>query len=244
MANSQLITLLNYIVSDTLFPSFCAYCGKVICNGEGVCKQCRDSINLNTKYYSGEYVFPLEEKIHGKRKWFLDDGVWLFKYEEPITKLVYAMKFKHSKSIARLFGQYCTDAITLMKWQYDYITYIPVSKNRLWKRGFNQSEVIARYIGKTHNKDVLNLLYIKNEKVAQKKLSSNERFINTYQKFDIISGSNNIKNKSVLIVDDVYTTGATINECARLLKMQGVHHVYACIVAYAMLKEDTVGNFS
>ncbi|MEW6527380.1 MAG: phosphoribosyltransferase family protein [Spirochaetota bacterium] len=147
------------------------------------------------------------------------------------------MKFKHNKSIARLFAQYCTDAINIMKWHFDYITYIPVTKDRLWKRGFNQSEVMARYIGKMYNKDVLNLLYIKNEKVAQKKLSGNERFINTYQKYEIIQDSSDIIDKSVLIVDDVYTTGATINECARLLKIKGVQHVYACIVAYAMLKE-------
>lgn len=222
---------------DVIFPPFCAYCGKLISNGDGVCNQCKSRINLNIKNYSGEYVFSLEEKIHGKRKWFLDDGIWLFKYEEPVTKLVYAMKFKHNKSIARLFAQYCTDAINIMKWHFDYITYIPVTKDRLWKRGFNQSEVMARYIGKMYNKDVLNLLYIKNEKVAQKKLSGNERFINTYQKYEIIQDSSDIIDKSVLIVDDVYTTGATINECARLLKIKGVQHVYACIVAYAMLKE-------
>ncbi|MEJ5360936.1 MAG: ComF family protein [Spirochaetota bacterium] len=187
--------------------------------------------------YTGDYVFQIEEKIHGKRKWFLDDGVWLFKYEDPVTKLIYDMKFKHNKSIAMLFAQYCTDAINIMKWHFDYITYIPVTKDRLWKRGFNQSEVMARYISKMCNKDVLNLLYIKNEKAAQKKLSGNERFINTYQKYEIIKHSSDIVDKSVLIIDDVYTTGATINECARLLKINGVKHVYACIVAYAMLKE-------
>lgn len=239
MANRQLITFLHYIISDALFPSFCANCGKLISNGDGVCKQCRDCINLNIKHYSGEYVFPLEEKIHGRRKWFLDDGVWLFKYEKPVSKLVYAMKFKHNKSIAKLFGQYCAKAISMLQWQYDYITYIPVSKDRLWKRGFNQSEVIAQHIGKKFDKVVLNLFDIRKEKVAQKKLSSNERFINTYQKFDIIHGINDIINKSVLIVDDVYTTGATINECARLLKIKGVQRVYACIVSYAMLKEMT-----
>lgn len=244
MANSQLVTLLKFIVADAIFPSLCAWCGKLISNGDGVCNQCKENINLNIKHFSGDYVFQLEEKIHGKRKWFLDDGVWLFKYEEPITKLVYNMKFKHNKSIAMLFGQFCTDAINIMKWQYEYITYIPISKDRLWKRGFNQSEVMARYIGKAHNKEVLNLFYIKNEKVAQKTLSSNERFINTYQKFDIIQGTNDIKNKSVLIVDDVYTTGSTVNECARLLKIKGVQHVYVCIVAYAMLKDDTNGIFS
>ncbi|GAB4220263.1 MAG: ComF family protein [Spirochaetota bacterium] len=237
MANSKFITLLHYILLDVIFPSFCVYCGKLISNGDGVCNNCKSIINLNIKNYSGEYVFSLEEEIHGKRKWFLDDGVWLFKYEEPVTQLVYAMKFKHNKSIARLFAQYCTEAIDIMKWHFDFITYIPVSKDRLWKRGFNQSEVMARCIGKRYNIDVLNLLNIKNEKVAQKKLSGNERFVNTYQKYEIIQDTSNIADKSVLIVDDVYTTGATINECARLLKIKGVKHVYACIVAYAMLKE-------
>ncbi len=239
MANSQFVTLLHYIATDVLFPSFCAYCGKLISNDDGVCKQCRNSINKIIKNYSGEYVFALEEKIHGKRKWFIDNGVWLFKYEEPVTKLVYAMKFKYNRSIARLFAQYCIDAINVQSWQFDYITYIPISNDRLWKRGFNQSEIMAKHIGNACNKDVVNLFCLKSEKAAQKKLSSNERFINTYQKFDIIQGNSNIVQKAVLIVDDVYTTGATINECARLLKANGVQHVYACIVAYAMLKEMT-----
>lgn len=239
MANNQLITLLHYILSDVVFPSFCANCGKMISiNDHGVCNKCRNMISMNIKNYTGEYIFSLEEKIHGKRKWFLDDGVWLFKYEEPITELMYSMKFKHHKSIAKLFAEYCINAINLQKWQFDCITYIPVSKERLWKRGFNQSEVIARYISKINNKNLIKLFYIKNEKVAQKKLSSNDRFINTYQKFDIFPDSYmNINNKSFLIVDDVYTTGATINECARMLKMHGANQVYACIIAYAMLKE-------
>ncbi|MCX8122766.1 MAG: ComF family protein [Spirochaetes bacterium] len=238
MANSKFITLLHYAIFDTVFPSFCAYCGKMISiNDSGVCYQCCSKLEKIIQNYSGEYIFSLEESIHGKRQWFLDSGVWLFKYEEPIPTLIYDMKFKYNKSIANLFAQYCIMAISLQKWQFDYITYVPVSNDRLWKRGFNQSELIAQHVSKACNKDVLPLFYLKNEKAVQKKLSSNERFINTYNKFGIYTGYDEIKNKSLLIVDDVYTTGATINECARLLKQQGVRNVFACIVAYAMLRE-------
>lgn len=241
MKQSYINILLNTLMFDVLFPAFCSNCGKMISNvNNGLCNNCYDYLNLSVYNYNSQYLFNVEEKIHGKRYWYIDDILLVFKYRNEVSKLVYAMKFKNNKSIALLFANFLLQGIKSLAWDFDIITYIPVSKKRLWERGFNQSELMARYVGKMLHKNVFNLLTIKNENNTQKKLSQNDRFISTYLKFDILSNCTNIRNKSVLIVDDVYTTGATINECARILKMNGAKSVYASILAYAMLKDREI----
>lgn len=243
MPIDTITSLVNLFLLDVVFPSFCCQCGKIISKSDaGVCVSCHHILDSYVTNYNKDYIFEIEEKIHGSRKWYVDDGVWAFNYNSHVSQLMYSMKFKNNKSLAILLARYLINAVSSMSWQFDAVTFIPITKNRMWSRGFNQSQLMARYIAKGLNKDLIETLYIKNDDIAQKKLSSNERFIHTYQKFDILPDCTNMDSNAILIVDDVYTTGATINECARILKMNGVNCVYVSIAAYAMLKDTMINN--
>ena len=95
--------------------------------------------------------------------------------------------------------------------EYDIITYIPISKKRMRERGYNQSYLICKEICKKFNKKPVNILKKYNsEKQAQ--LSKEQRIDNIKGKFELIY---NVENKKVLIIDDVYTTGSTMNEAIK-----------------------------
>jgi ComF family protein len=98
-----------------------------------------------------------------------------------------------------------------------------------WRRGFNQSELIARSMARLTGIPYARTLAEVASSGTQKTLSLTDRFINTIGRYGVIGPS--LAGKTVLIVDDVLTTGATINECARVLRDAGCSDVYALVLA-------------
>ena len=117
----------------------------------------------------------------------------------------------------------------------DLIIPVPVSKERLKERGYNQAEELARHLSKIseipYNKDIL--VRCKDTK-PQSGFSQVQRSNNIKGAFKCISGLSKM-DKVILIVDDIYTTGSTINECAKVLKESGPHKVYSSVVCIGNL---------
>ena len=112
----------------------------------------------------------------------------------------------------------------------DVICYVPMTKKAEKKRGFNQCKLMARNIGYHTNIPVSNCIKkIKNTK-EQKTLTKEERIINLKGVFKI-NNVKDIKNKNVILIDDVMTTGATINECKYILKKSGVKQITVLTIA-------------
>ena len=112
----------------------------------------------------------------------------------------------------------------------DVICYVPMTKKSEKKRGFNQCEVIARHIGYRINIPVSDCIKkIKNTK-EQKTLTKEERVKNLKGAFKV-SRVKDIKNKDVILIDDVMTTGATINECKDILKRSGANKITVLTIA-------------
>jgi ComF family protein len=111
---------------------------------------------------------------------------------------------------------------------------VPLHRNRQWSRTFNQAEILAQGIAKLWGLPVWNALHKMKVTHPQSSLSGSVRRMNLRNTFQFRDKRSNAK--SVLLVDDVVTTGSTLNECARILKQNGVTRVYAVTIARAELR--------
>ncbi|RME63540.1 MAG: ComF family protein [Nitrospirae bacterium] len=148
-------------------------------------------------------------------------------YQSPLKEMLHFTKFQGSRKMALWMGKLLSRVDIP---EVDAIVPVPLSKERLIKRGFNQSllmaEVISRTKGVPLRKDVL--LKTK-DTPPQSLLSGKKRLQNPIGAFSVKGSS----PERVLLVDDVYTTGATMNECARLLKASGTKAVYGLVLMRA-----------
>ena len=109
--------------------------------------------------------------------------------------------------------------------KYDIVISVPVSKKRKKQRGYNQSELIAQDIcRKLDKKYAKNILIKTKNTVAQSTLNKEQRQENAKGVYSL-KNENKIKNKKVLLIDDIYTTGSTVNECARVLKQANLEEI-------------------
>ncbi len=113
----------------------------------------------------------------------------------------------------------------------DYISYVPMHKSKPKLRGFNQNFLLAKGLSKKLNiplgKNIL--LKIKDTK-SQSSLNKRDRLLNLKDAFEV-SNKAEIKSKNILLIDDIFTTGSTVSECARCLKTAGANKVYVLTVA-------------
>ena len=214
-----MISFLNLI-----FPPVCGFCNEI--NNNFLCEKCSQKfqqVNVSTICdYRKEPVY-------------FDEHFYLFKYineiRESIIKYKFDKKSYYYKSFSQLFNR---DSIfKQFIGNYDIIIPVPIHKKRFKSRGYNQSELIAKEIalkcGKAYYKDVL---IKKNNIVAQSSLENKlERVRNIKDAFAVGQNIEVIKDKKIAIFDDVFTTGATANECAKVLKENGSSFVGVFTIA-------------
>ena len=152
-----------------------------------------------------------------------------FLFNNQMELLVHAMKYECVVAIAKLLGDCMYDA--LPDWKFDVCTYVPLTQSKLRQRGFNQAELIAKQCcghDKTTVKNLLSRQY--DSTSAQAELNRNDR-LQHYQQ-DTFTVTTNIQELSILLVDDVLTTGATLNSCAMALKTAGAAKVFGLTIAH------------
>ena len=115
---------------------------------------------------------------------------------------------------------------------FDYVAAVPLGRRRRRKRGYNQAELLARRVAGELHIPYADLLEKVRNNPAQRKQNARSRRVNVYGAYAVIDDSA-LWDKTVLLIDDVKTTGATLNECAKMLRMHGAKAVYAATVAIA-----------
>lgn len=168
-----------------------------------------------------------------------------------INKVIYKLKYGNEPIMSYYLAKYLYYLYNKNNFNADIITFVPLHKKRLKKRGYNQSQLLAKELSKLVDIEVLSLLIKNTHTKNLTKLNRKEReniVKNTFSidEKSIESSINNIKNKltiksflkdkKVLLIDDVLTTGSTANECSRVLKKAGVESVYVLTVASMPLK--------
>ena len=209
---------------EYIFLPVCGICGKL---GEGyLCKECEKSIK---EYYIEQKVFVKD--IRSKYK--MCKTMHLLKYEGLVRKLLIDYKFSDKSYLYKTFCEIIKNdkkTLDFIK-SYDIIIPVPIHKKRMKTRGYNQSELIARELAKICGNKMYTdvLIKIKSNK-AQSTLNKEERENNAKNVYKLCK-LEKINNKKVLILDDIYTTGATVKECALELSKATVKEIGIFTVA-------------
>jgi len=195
--------------------------------GEGLCEKCLDSIRLiksprcrccGMPFISQEAEDHLCGTCIKKRRPFsIARSIGI--YEGVLLEAVQRLKYNGKTSLARPLAKLMTKEFSMNN--YNLIVPVPLHKTRLKERGFNQSLLLARELSKLYNLpiDYLNLRKIRATD-PQVNLKGKERIENMKGAFAVKNGAG-FKNKKILLIDDVYTTGATVTECSKVLKKAG-----------------------
>ncbi|MBI2624797.1 MAG: ComF family protein [Candidatus Nealsonbacteria bacterium] len=199
------------VLLDILFPRICFGCGR---EGKYVCDKCEI------------FLIEVENNIPGL--------VSVWEYEGLMEKLIWKIKFDRKYHILEELVEKALHRIELSLPESAYITYVPMRKNREKERGFNQAALIARRLGqllprrKQQPFRVLPMLKKVIDNRSQVGLNPKERIENVR---DAFAFEGLFVPENVLLVDDVYTTGATAKECVRVLKKAGVKKVWIFTLA-------------
>lgn len=160
---------------------------------------------------------------------FYRRGYAILKYESPVKTIFHEIKFQNKPWLLKVFASLVQEftvshpAFTA----YDVMIPIPLDGQKVRERGFNQAEMIARMVQRSvpENKiEIRNLIQKRKKTLPQSQLKRHDRLKNLNGAFSI-KNPHEIKGKHVLLIDDIFTTGSTINECAKLLKENGAECV-------------------
>ena len=218
---------------DFIFPPTCGICNKI---GEGyICEKCYKEIE---KYlYNNKIYYRNINKKISKTKTFdtklETDIFYLLQYKDIIREKMIQYKFNDKSYLYKMFCKILVKnkkACEFLK-SYDIIIPVPMSKEKKSIRGYNQTELIAKEIAKYFDiqVDTKNLIKEKHTPM-QSSLGKNERIKNVQNVYKVLYPEK-IKGKSILILDDIYTTGATVNECMKVLQRAGTKNIGTIIIA-------------
>ncbi len=196
-------------ILDIIFPQVCGICGKI--NSEGLCRKCNKKLENIAEYQIVNEEFQ-------KNKYF-ENLLYIFKYEGLIRKILIDYKFNEKSYIYVSFVKFIINNKKMVEKlkSYDTIIPVPISKKRMKERGYNQSTLIAKELSKKIKIDLeINcIIKVKNVK-EQSKLNKEQREKNIQNVYEL-KNKQKIINKKILLIDDIYTTGSTVNECSKIL---------------------------
>ena len=222
---------------NTLFPVKCVCCKTISQDTNIVCDRCMAEL-VSTGMQKCRKCGRLPYLCRCKNVENIEDVVTPFFYTgDKIKTAIYAVKKANLYYINEFFakGMYnsvkSSDRIKID--QIDFITFIPRMKKSVRKYGYNQTEHLAKLISKYSGIPCLSVLNASRlYKREQKSLSKSERIENVKDKFSVAKNKRAaVITKTILLIDDIVTTGSTISECARVMKEAGAYKVYALCAA-------------
>lgn len=218
-------------ILEMLYPKTCIFCGE-ICK-EGICPECRKKVGMikeprckkcgkPIRYQEEEYCYDCSHK-----NFRYEQGRSLWLHREPVKQSVYDFKYKNRRIYGEVYaGEMVKEFGRLINlWGIDLIVPVPLHKKKLRKRGFNQAEILAKEIGRLTGIPVDTKLIIRKKYTApQKQFGRTERIKNLTDVF--APAGRRLSAKNVLIIDDIYTTGSTIDSAAKILLRLGAEKTY------------------
>lgn len=226
------------IITSALFPNVCVACGEIIPEGEHLCEYCTEMAEkLDFTKACRRCGMPKNECMCSKRVFHFNGCAAPF-YNTGVTRdAMYSFKFARKEYISKFFAERM--ALTVKSCysdiNFDVVTFVPMSFSKKLRRGFNQSELLAKRLSKILKLPLCDDLLLCGKNTAvQHKLGFDERFKNTKGKFNA-NTNYKLNGKTVLLVDDIKTTGATLDECSKQLLLLGADEVY-CITGLMTAK--------
>ena len=230
-------------IKDALFPMDCTcdVCGEelVADTRYRLCSRCVDELPFADGHRCLSCGVPLKDesdycnRCQYQKYAFVKNRSPLV-YDGLAKKAIYTLKFGKKKYIAQTLGALMADEFLKSGMQAEIIVFVPMTDKEEKKRGFNQSELLAQEVGGRLDIPVLPALVKIKDTSAQKELRGKDRATNLEGAFSCAFGQ--VKGRKLLLVDDIFTTGATADECAKVLLKAGAREVNVLTCAVTRLK--------
>ena len=221
---------------DILFPPRCSGCGQwgvrfcdlclnnVICIEEPICMICGEPVKSQVQKICFR-CSSASRNFDGIRSWA--------HYQGSLQKAIQKLKYQKDIGLANILAKPMITLYKDMNWKIDMITAVPLDQEKLTRRGYNQaallSKPLARHTGIPYHQEALMKRYPNKPQVG---LSEQERLYNVMDVY--VSSPEKVKGKAVLVIDDVVTTGATMDACSAALKASGSPAVYGISLARSL----------
>ena len=206
-------------VLNLLYPRRCAFCHKLIEDGDLICRECR-------RKYTRSDAIDQKMKVTGTAGCYAP----LF-YEGDVRSSLLRYKFQGQHAYAAVYGEFLSKCIDENKISCDIITWVPLSRQRLRSRGYDQAKLLGEEIAQRTGFAIAPLLKkVRNTQAQSRTGDAVSRRANIKDAYTAINADQMI-GKSVLLVDDIVTTGATLAECAKTLKAAGAGEILCLAVA-------------
>lgn len=231
------------LILNIIYPVRCPVCGEIVVpKGNKICPSCKDKLPYIKEPRCMKCSKPMEQEEKEycsdceRKSYRFDKGCAVWVYNNEMKRSLADFKYRSKKEYA---GFYVEEAVRLYggcikKFSPDIIVPVPIHRSKYLERGYNQADILAKRIGKALGIPVLSGLLVRNKKtLPQKKLSDKERLRNLLEAFQYNTKSAagfNRKISKVLLVDDIYTTGSTVEACTNVLKSNGISEVYFLVL--------------
>jgi ComF family protein len=201
---------------DIVFPNRCPCCDSFIAWNDCVCALCSDKLETEL-WQTADYAVPDN----------CEDVFAAYRYEGTAVEGLYALKFADGRNFAKLSAQITAERIE--KSGVNAVVAVPMGKERIKHRGYNQADVFADYIAKITGLPIIGKVLFRQSETEQHKLTAENRYKNAGKAYGICENAPDISGMNILLADDVETTGATLTACADLLKQAGAAAVYGAV---------------
>lgn len=226
------MSTVSKFILDLLYPNRCPCCGDFIKWNKLICGKCHKSIEIvydRTCKKCGKEICICSEKL------YYDRAAVPLRYTDLVKEGILSLKRGHNKNFGEYTGKMLSEIIKkyYSDEKFDCIIPVPMSRKSFYERGYNQAEIIAKEISNDLDIPVRNDILYKSSSSSQHYLKRTERLKNI-----TAIGINNIdlSGMSVIICDDVITTGSTVNRCARLLKSANASNVFMAAASQSKLR--------
>ena len=244
LMNKSIIQDIKENIIVLFWPETCPFCQKV-CK-EGICTECRERLEFlrireprcmqcgkQIRSMEKEYCYDCMHTHH-----YYEQGLSLWNHKAPVNQSIYQFKYHNQRRYGELYSQELVKNFQkeIRRWNPDVIIPVPLHRARRRKRGYNQAQILAENLGRMLCIPVDSKSLARRKKTSpQKKLGHNER------KLDPIGRKKNLEHafapggdpdrlptdfRRVIIIDDIYTTGNTVDQVAKVLKTMGLQKVY------------------
>lgn len=223
---------------DLIFPKHCPVCDEILVHSEYlICKKCKGKIKYikepvcmkcGKPLYDNdvEYCYDCSLKKH-----FFVKGMAVFEYNS-IASSIYRFKYNGRQEYAEFYGKSVAGQLgeIIMRWEPQALIPVPLHPSKMRSRGYNQAEVLAKALSKETGIPVKRDLVIRCKKtLPQNSLNDEERQNNLKRAFKIYR--NDVKLDTIVIIDDIYTTGSTIDAITREMHKAKIENVYYVALA-------------
>lgn len=226
-------------VMNLIFPRICPFCGKILQKKkEKACEACQKKLpyvqgprcmkcSKTIEIEEAEYCYDCSRKSYSYKS-----GLALYQYTGDVKKSIYNFKYNNKREFADFYAQDIKKHLgkEICRWKADMFVPVPLYQRRQQVRGFNQAQLLAKKLSFQYELPMEPhvLKRIRNTE-PQKQVSGKKRNKNLENAFKI--QENIVKLKKVVLVDDIYTTGSTIEQCSKVLLDAGAKEVYFIALA-------------